>query len=299
MKRESVLKAQVMDIKRFAVHDGKGIRTTIFFKGCPLRCVWCHNPEGLLAERQLSYIESKCLSCGSCAGICSVNGFREGKHIFNRRECTLCGKCEEVCPAECFRIYGKEYDADELFEIILEDKAFYENTGGGVTLSGGECLLQADFCAGLLKACKENGIHTAVDTCGFVGREAFEKVVPFTDVFLYDMKAIDEEVHLKCTGQSNRIILDNLMWLSGLGKEIEIRIPLVPGYNSDQLEKMAVFLSKMKNIPKVRLLEYHNLSESKYLSLGMTSHMPQCGPVDPEMLRRVKEKFRSCHIIIV
>lgn len=270
------MNAQIMDIKRFAVHDGDGIRTTIFFKGCPLRCVWCHNPEGELRQTQLSYNEHKCTSCGSCQNLCKANQIVEGKHIFDRDACTLCGACEQVCPSGCFRIYGKTYTVDQLLEIILEDKDFYEASGGGVTLSGGECLVQADFCAELLKRCKEKGIHTAVDTCGYVSRDAIDKVMPYTDIFLYDIKAIDEETHIRCTGHSNQCILENLRYLTEQGKKAEIRYPYVPGYNSDQVEKIGLFLKDISNITNVKVLAYHNLSETKYESLAMESHMPQC-----------------------
>lgn len=279
------MNALIMDIKRFAVHDGDGIRTTIFFKGCPLRCVWCHNPEGLYGRTQLSYIGSKCVGCGSCVtGLCTANSMQNGIHVFDRTKCKLCGRCETICPSGCFRIYGKSYNVEELVDIAMEDKDFYDCSGGGVTLSGGECLMQPDFCAELLKVCKERGLHTAVDTCGFVPREAIDKVLPFTDIFLYDLKAIDEDVHIRCTGQSNKLILENLEYLSELGKDIEIRIPYVPAYNSDQIHKMGQFLSGLPAVKGVRVLAYHNLSESKYASLGMECHMPQCDPPDKQSM---------------
>lgn len=319
------MNAQIMDMKRFAIHDGDGIRTTIFFKGCPLRCVWCHNPEGLWGQTQLSYIAAKCMNCGNCAVErgkvtasegsgstavgkserkaamvdCTANYMQDGNHIFDRTKCKLCGRCETVCPSGCFQIYGKTYNVEELAELVMEDKDFYDCSGGGVTLSGGECLLQADFCAMLLKVCKEKGIHTAVDTCGFVPGEAIEKVMPFTDIFLYDLKAVDEEVHIRCTGQSNRLILDNLAYLSEAGKEIEIRIPLVPGYNSDQVDKMGQFLTSLPALKGVRVLAYHNLSESKYASLGMECHMPACTPPSKEMMEEAERKLRSYGLTVM
>ena len=172
---------------------------------------------------------------------------------------------------------------DELVPILLEDKDFYEASGGGVTLSGGECLCHADFCAELLKKLKENGIHTAVDTCGFVSKEAIDKVMPYTDVFLYDFKAYDEDVHIKCTGQSNRTILENLKYIDGCGKQIEIRIPYVPGFNSEQIEKIAEFMSKLNNLTKVRVLPYHNYAGSKYKSLDMENTLPEILPTDDEI----------------
>ena len=191
------MKATIFEIKRFAVHDGDGIRTTVFFKGCPLRCVWCHNPEGLSAIPQTAHYSHKCIGCGECK--------KEG---FGPSDCL----------GEAYTVYGREVLADELLPLLLEDRDFYENSGGGVTLSGGECLIYADFCAELLRRLKAEGIHTAVDTCGYVSREALDKVIPYTDVFLYDIKAADESVHIKCTGVSNRRIIENLRYLDSLGK---------------------------------------------------------------------------------
>ncbi len=253
------MKGTIFEIKRFAVHDGDGIRTTVFFKGCPLRCVWCHNPEGLLRQAQTAYYEHKCIGCGECK--------KEGFSI-------------EKCLGEALILYGKEITVDELLPILLDDREFFENTGGGVTLSGGECLIQADFCAKLLKKLKEDGIHTAVDTCGFVSKEALDKVIPYTDVFLYDIKAYDEDVHIKCTGISNQVILENLRYLESIGKDIEIRIPFVPSCNNDQIEKIAHFLSDFEHITKVRILPYHNYAGSKYAALNMENTLPRTLPTD-------------------
>jgi pyruvate formate lyase activating enzyme len=173
--------------------------------------------------------------------------------------------------------------AEEVMSVLLEDKEFYENSGGGVTISGGECLCHADFCAELLKQLKENDIHTAVDTCGFISKEAIDKVMPYTDVFLYDLKAYDENVHIKCTGYSNSVILENLKYINENGKQIEIRIPYVPGYNSDQITDMAEFISGLNNVTKVRILPYHNYAGSKYAALHMENTLPQILPTDEEI----------------
>ena len=253
--------ATIFEIKRFAVHDGDGIRTTVFFKGCPLRCVWCHNPEGLTSAPQIARYTHKCIGCGEC----------------NKTDFTV-----ENCLGEARIVYGRNITIDELLPLLLEDKEFYDNSGGGITLSGGECLMQADFCAELLKRLKENDIHTAVDTCGFVSKEALNKVIPFTDIFLYDIKAHDKDIHIKCTGVSNRMILENLLYLDSLGKSVEIRIPLVPDYNDGQIEKIAKFLKPLKNISKIRILPYHNLAGSKYEALGMKNTLPTRIPTNEE-----------------
>ena len=276
------MKARISDIKRFAVHDGDGIRTTVFFKGCSLKCVWCHNPEGIDFRPQMAYYENKCIGCGECADFCSHDGHRltENGHIYDRNACVRCGECVPHCLGAALTYYGKEVTAEELLPLLLEDRDFYETSGGGVTLSGGECLMQTDFCAELLQRLKEDGIHTAVDTCGFVPREHFEKVLPWTDVFLYDLKAFDEDIHIRCTGQSNRRILDNLLYLDSLGASLEIRIPYVPAYNDEQMDKIAGFIRTLNNVRKVKVLPYHNYAGSKYAALGMENTLPETLPED-------------------
>ncbi|MBQ2967244.1 MAG: glycyl-radical enzyme activating protein [Clostridia bacterium] len=270
------MKAMISDIKRFAVHDGDGIRTTVFFKGCPLKCVWCHNPESIDFKPQLAFYDNKCIDCGECVSVCPSGAHKiiqEG-HSFERDLCVACGKCESVCLGEALKFYGKEMTVDELLPLLLEDKDFYKTSGGGVTLSGGECLMQADFCANLLKCLKEEGINTAVDTCGFAAKESIDKVLPYTDTFLYDIKAIDEDVHVKCTGQSNRLILDNLKYIDSFSKSIEVRIPYVPNYNDNQMNLIADFLKDLENVTKVRVLPYHNYAGSKYEALDMENRLP-------------------------
>ena len=285
------MKAVISDIKRFAVHDGPGIRTTVFFKGCPLKCVWCHNPEGIGRGPQLAYYENKCIGCLECESACRHGAHSsDGFHVFDRERCVGCGSCETVCLGDALKLYGRSVTAETLLPQLLEDRAFYENSGGGVTLSGGECLMQADFCAQLLKALKENGIHTAVDTCGFVSRETLDKVIPYTDIFLYDLKAFDEEVHIRCTGKPNGVILENLRYLDSLGKQCEIRIPFVPGFNDDQMGPIAAFLAPMKNITGVRVLAYHNYAGSKYEALGMENTLPATLPT-PEPLQQAQSLF--------
>lgn len=276
--------ATIFDIKHFAVHDGPGIRTTVFFKGCPLKCIWCHNPESISPKPQLAFSNEKCKECRKCERVCKNSG-----HIFNDMHtvitdnCIFCGECEKNCPSGALTLYGREVTVSEILPEILEDKDFYEGSGGGVTLSGGECLMQGDFCASFLKELKKYGIHTAVDTCGMVSKSTLDKVIPYTDLFLYDVKAIDENVHINCTGQSNKIILKNLKYLDSKNKKIEIRIPFIPDYNDGQIEKIANLLSKLKNITKVKVLPYHNMAASKYNSLNLTNTLPARLPKDTEV----------------
>lgn len=271
------MKAFIFDIKRLAVHDGDGIRTTVFFKGCPLKCVWCHNPEGISFQRQLGYYVHKCVGCGACVQTCpqSAHALQNGGHNFDRSRCTACGACVAACEKKALILYGKEMSVEELMPLLLEDRDFYETSGGGVTLSGGECLCQAEFCAELLKRLKRENIHTAVDTCGYVPKKNLDQVIPYTDVFLYDMKAFDEDVHIYCTGHSNKQILENIQYLNAQNKSIEVRIPYVPDYNDGQIDKMAQFLKSLPNVKKVKVLPYHNYAASKYDALGMENTLPE------------------------
>jgi len=284
---------KIMDIKRFAVHDGDGIRTTVFLKGCPLRCKWCHNPEGLQMQTQMAYYAHKCVSCGSCGDMCKANVFSGGIHTYQRQDCVACGKCEAVCPQKAFQLYGREYTAREVLDVVMEDVLFYEASNGGMTLSGGECLMQADACRELLMLAREQGINTAVDTCGCVPWEHFEKVLPYTDTFLYDVKAFDEAVHQRCTGVSNQRILENLRKLDDLGARIEIRIPYVPGYNDDQMEKIAEFLAELKQITRIKLLPVHTFTDTKYTALGYENPMQDIVVPRAEEMEQAKEVFMA------
>ena len=270
------MKAMITDLKRMAVHDGPGIRTTVFFKGCSLHCLWCHNPETLSRKPQLAFYENKCTGCLTCHRVCPTGAqIAEGAiHTFDRSKCIGCGKCAEYCPAGALQLFGREMTLEELLPQLMEDRDFFETTGGGVTLSGGECLLHPDFCVELLKKLKAEGIHTAVDTCGFVPKETFTRVLPYTDIFLYDLKAIDPAVHKKCTGQDNRLILENLRYLDEMGANIEIRIPVVPGHNDRQVPAIYGFLRTLNRMPVVKELTYHNYAASKYAALGMENTLP-------------------------
>ena len=259
---------RITGIKRYEIHDGDGVRTTVFLKGCPLRCKWCHNPENFVKDKQLGFYEEKCSLCGACAAVCGkVHSTTEGKHILNAENCTFCGKCVEVCPHNALTLFGTDITAAVLTEKLAEDKPFYMATGGGVTLSGGEPLMQADFCSAVLRLLKERDIDTAVDTCLYAGRDALEKLVPHTDTFLVDIKAMDSALHKKWTGAENGSILRNIEYLEGIGKKMEVRIPFIPGVNDGEMEAIAGYLENFRHVVGVKILAYHNLSGAKYRSL--------------------------------
>ena len=256
------MKGKIFEIKRCSVLDGDGVRTTVFLKGCPLRCLWCHNPEGFLPQTQEAFYESVCIDCGECK--------TEGFTVYD-------------CPVNARVLCGQELSVEELLPCLLADRESYEKTGGGVTLSGGECLMQADFCRELLMRLKECRISTAIYTSGFAQRDALDKVLEYTDLFLYDLKAFDSKVHEACTGQANGLILDNLKYLDSLGKNIEIRILLVPDYNSSEIEKLAEFISTLNSVRGIRLLPYHFYGRTKYRALGMELTLPKRIPTEEEM----------------
>ena len=295
------MKGNIFEIKKFAVHDGDGIRTTVFLKGCPLRCKWCHNPEGLTKAPVLSYAPQKCISCGECVFVCryGAHTIGAGGHEYNKDLCVQCGACEDVCLGEALKLYGKAMEAQDLLPKLLEDRAFYENSGGGVTLSGGEPMMQVAFIKELLSLLKENGVSTAVDTSGYAPFSAFEEILPYTDVFLYDIKAIDEQVHIDGTGVSNRLILENVKKLDERGKKIEVRYPFIPSYNDGEAEKIAEFLSGIKNLVKVRVLPYHNFAQSKYSYLDEeypAAHVKLPESADVERAREIIRQKVNCPV---
>jgi len=287
----------VADIIRFATHDGPGIRTTVFLKGCSLSCVWCHNPETIACGPELGYVAKKCIGCGECVRVCPEGAQRmeDGRHVFDRTRCVACGACAEVCLGDALLFYGREMTPEQLLATVLEDRVFYQNTGGGVTVSGGEPLLQAAFCAELLGMAKNEALHTAVDTCGMVPWEAFTEVLPVTDLFLYDIKQTDPALHRRDTGSDNELILENLRHLSECGAAIEIRVPLVPGINDDDrfIDAVGALLSRLGHIQAVKVLPFNPLAHSKYAALGKEDAMPQAAPPSDEELRRVAGRLRT------
>jgi pyruvate formate lyase activating enzyme len=263
-----ITKGYIFDIKRYAIHDGPGIRTTVFLKGCPLSCSWCANPEGQRSSRDFIFWLDRCLACDACIGACKKYAiFKENGNlrIINESRCDFCGDCVRECYSEALQIIGREMGVEELVKEIEKDKGFYLESGGGVTFSGGEPFSQPAFLNEMLMACKSRNIHTAIDTCGYVSWDTIKKTIPYVDLFLYDIKLMDERKHKEFTGVSNRLILSNLQKLVKTHQVI-LRVPLIPHINDglDSIERLAEFLLKLRKIKKIDLLPYHKLGVSKY-----------------------------------
>ena len=273
-------KAFIFDIQRNSFVDGPGIRTTVFFKGCNLKCAWCHNPESQSPKPQMMFYRDKCTGCGKCKEICPTPD-----------NCILCGKCTFYCPADARKVCGKEYTVDEVFSEIIKDKSYYENSGGGVTFSGGECMLQIDFLLEIMIKCKENGIHTAVDTAGYTPFESFEKILPYTDLFLYDIKCFDNEKHKKYVGVENELILENLKKLFQANAKIWIRIPVIADINdsTEEMQCIKKFLFASGKPEKIELLPYHIMGENKYAAIGRD--VQRFIPPDNNKLKELKDIF--------
>ena len=268
----------ITDIQRFCMHDGPGVRTTVFFKGCPLSCEWCHNPETQSRQKELLLYKQKCIGCGICKAC-------------DKEACTVCGECAQNCPTGAREVAGCEYTVQEVYNQIQKDVAFYGEKGG-VTFSGGECMLQIEPLTEVLKTCKEKGIHTAVDTAGYIPFEYFEKILLYTDLFLYDIKLFDSEKHKKYTGADNKLILDNLKKLFSVGAKIWIRIPIIPSVNDsvEEMKKIKDFLDASGTPEKIELLSYHPMGESKRRALEKTQHTFKTPvPKQMKMLRKIFE----------
>lgn len=257
----------VFDIKRYAIHDGPGIRTTIFLKGCPLNCLWCHNPEGKEPDQEFMWWKERCIECRDCQKACANNAisFPNDSLILNADGCDFCGDCLAVCHSQALVLVGKRMSVSELVKEIEKDVVFYDESGGGVTFSGGEPLMQPDFLRSLLKACKEEALHTVVDTCGYADSRILLDISRFADLFLYDVKVIDEIKHIELTGVSNKLILDNARKLSSTGRDVIVRFPLIPSVNDEETDilELGAFVSSLRNVKKLDLLPYHKAGIGK------------------------------------
>ena len=261
----------IFDIQRFSVHDGPGIRTLVFFKGCPLACLWCSNPESQHFGAELLFDPEKCVACGGCVGACPHRAvWREGDRVqYEREQCVACGRCVEVCYAEARTIAGKRGNVREVVAEVCKDAPFFARSGGGVTLGGGEPLAQAEFARGVLMECRGRGVHTAIETCGHVPWPAFEAVQAWTDLFLFDLKHLDALKHRSHTGGDVNLILSNLRQLAASGARVTVRVPVVPDFNDtpEDIRAIAEHAASL-GIRELHLLPYHRLGQSKYRLLG-------------------------------
>lgn len=286
----------ITNVQRFTVRDGPGIRTTVFTKGCSLRCAWCHNPETLQMGLQVQHFANRCVHCGQCAAICSrfqeIGGIKQ-----DSVKCVACGKCIDACPTKALSFSGKEMGVGEVVDIAAKDKVFFESSGGGVTISGGEPLLQPDLSV-VLQALLEKGIHTAVDTALNVPWESVERILPHTSLFLVDIKAIDPEVHKRWTGCDNCLILENFQRLLQTDVDIWVRVPFIPGANDGEMPRIAEYLKEAaKGRISLEVIPFHNYAANKYQSLGMSYAFADKSPPEEDVYRRCLRLFDGINMI--
>ena len=304
-QQSSGISAKIYNIQRFSIYDGPGVRTVFFFKGCNLHCLWCHNPESICHSCELEFNPDKCIGCGFCFTACPYGAhgiddpqveltdrqydIKSRNHYINREQCVRCFSCVDGCYAEALRCIGQEVDAEYILRTALEDMPYYGDEGG-VTFSGGECMLQTDSLAYILKALKKHNIHTAVDTAGSVAYKEFQKILSYTDLILYDIKAINKDLHQKLTGVENGLILENFEKLLSEDIRIIVRIPFIPGLNADEIEAIGDYLSG-KNIIRADLLPYHNMGNAKFTLFGRKSDIEIKSP-DPAAVENAIENLR-------
>lgn len=281
----------IFNVQKFCVNDGPGIRTTVFLKGCPIKCVWCHNPESQKSKAEIMFYADKCMNCGRCAVICKkgCHVFENGVHTFERENCAECFECIKT---ECgvLEKAGRTVSAEEIISDVMKDKIFYDNSNGGITLSGGEPLYQFDFSLELLKRSKEYGLNTAIETCGFGSADKIKQIAEYVDLFLFDFKETNSKLHKEFTGVGNEIIITNLKILNEMGKNIILRCPIIPGYNNrkEHFEGIGKIAESLENILHIEVEPYHSLGENKYSSLGY-GERKIIMPCEEEKQRYIKE----------
>lgn len=287
----------VFDVRRFSIHDGPGIRTTVFLKGCPLRCAWCHNPESQSTEPELIMRSNRCLRCGACAEACPEDAIRLdlGGPITDLARCERCGLCVDACFSGARELAGRELTMTQVMAEIERDRPFYDESGGGATFSGGEPLLQPEFLAELLRSCRAGGIHTVLDTCGYAPWAVLDRVRDHVDLFLYDVKTLDDGQHRTLTGVSNRVILNNLRSLSERGHSIILRVPLIPGINDDDgnIRSTGELAASLRSLVRVELLPYHRIGVEKYGRIARPYLLSQIQVPSQERLAEVSHVLRA------
>jgi pyruvate formate lyase activating enzyme len=296
-----IIRGTIFNIQKFSLQDGPGIRTTVFLKGCPLRCRWCSNPESQLPYPEIMVHSIRCIGCLSCMETCP-NGailLKEDRVMnIDRNKCDLCYQCTEVCPSGALEMTGRSMMVSEVMEKVMQDRLFYINSGGGVTFSGGEPLAQPEFLLALLKEAKRESLHTVLDTSGYTTWERIEKILNYVDLILYDMKLLDSDLHIQWTGVSNDLILENLKRISGTGKaKIWIRVPIIPSVNNtiEEVERLKTLVKKI-NPAKVSLLPYHTWGVSKYEKLGLKYDLTAMRPLEEEDLVWIENEIEDCGI---
>lgn len=289
----------VTNIQGYSIHDGPGIRTVVFLKGCSLECQWCSNPECISTSQEIGFVKSLCTGCGKCAEICP-----EGALVYeadrlphiDRKRCSGCGACSAVCDYKAIVLYGKSMNAEEIFDAVYRDKMFYDSSGGGVTVSGGEALLQPQLVCDLLAKCQQASIHTCIETSGYAAASALRQVLPYTDYVLYDLKHMNPDKHRRYTGKPNNLILSNARIVAESGVETLFRMPLIPGINDDEqnIKDTADFLHGLgNNACRIELMPYHRLGKGKYESLERRYSLSDIPSPEPEHLESIKKTFES------
>jgi pyruvate formate lyase activating enzyme len=289
------MNALITNIQGYSIHDGPGIRTVVFFKGCPLSCRWCANPECISPKAQVGFIESLCKHCGKCFEACTENALvpADAERRVDDSRCTACGKCAQACYYKAMVLYGREMSVKEVFEAVRRDKMFYDTSGGGVTVSGGEPLLQAEFVKELFELLKGEGIGTCVETCGFVNPVNLQMVLPLADHLLFDLKLMDSDLHRKYTGQPNELILKNAALAAESDVNILFRVPLIPTINDSEenIRKTAEFVKALRSGAEIQLMPYHRLGDSKYQALNMPNTLRNLQVMEPERLEAVRRLY--------
>ncbi len=288
---------RITDIQRFCLHDGPGIRTTVFFQGCPLRCEWCQNPECLTPQTVLRFTAARCIGCGLCVKACpnQVHLLTADSHKLERSRCVVCGRCAAICPTGTLGVVGEEWTPAQVFAVVCRDRDFYYASGGGVTLSGGEPLLQAEGARAILHLARSEGIHTAIETCGCVEWSAVASVLGLVNLWLFDLKHLEADIHQRLTGLSNDLALGNLEQLLSAGEQIILRLPVIPGRNDGAWleEALPRWLRARRQVLEVHLMPYHRLAESKYAGLGLDYALAGLAAPSAEKLEELKSRLEA------